>query len=311
MLTRTEYQWGSYATKAQDLYVIRRVAELREDAAPIPERSAPHLVSERYEVVAADLTGQSEPRPVEFRKIPPDAPMPADYEYVGFDDAGQVELWGREALAQRLRSAGSISCPGSVQYDEQDARVLYYRCDDEGVAYRFEPPYRQACAIRLGPHGGIPHSLSDDFRFRSTAGEQVAFVAVGWGFLYQVDLCGAGGARQLDRYAAPDQAISRAPRAEPVWADVKRLPHRLLGIADGMRVYQVTEGSEQAVVVVAGDGAMRRHRLPREMSEAGDGRYLAQGRLVVWNVMDPQAHIHVLHSLNLASGAFHRTEIPF
>jgi len=311
MLTRSEYLWGSYATKAQDLYVIRRVAELREDAVPIPERSAPHVVSERYEVVVADLTGKSDLKPAEFRKIPPEAQVPSDYEYVAFGEAGQIELWGREALSQRLKSAANITCSGSVQYDEQDSRVLYYRCDGEDVAYRFEPPYRQACAIRLGPQGGIPHPASSDYRFLSTAGQPVAFVAVGWGFLYEVDLCRDAVARELDRFARPDQAISSAPKSTPKWADVKHMPHRLLGIAAGVRLYQVTEGANQAVVVVAADGAMRRYSMPGELSQVGEGRYLAEGGFVIWNVMDEQSHLHVLHSLDLASGVFNKTEIRF
>jgi hypothetical protein len=311
MLTRSEYVWGSYATKAQDLYVIRRVAELREDAVPIPERSAPHVVSERYEVVVADLAGKSDLKPVEFRKIPPEAQVPADYEYVAFDETGQIELWGRQALSQRLKSVANIACSGSVQYDEQDSRVLYYRCDDEDVAYRFEPPYRQACAIRLGPQGGIPYPGSDDYRFRSTAGQQVAFITVGWGFLYEVDLCRDGVARELDRFARPDQAISPAPKSMPKWADVNQLPHRLLGIAEGMRLYQVAQGASQSVVEVAADGTMRRYSMPEELSQVGEGKYLAQGGFVIWNVMDEQAHLHVLHSLNLASGVFNKTEIPF
>lgn len=311
MLTRSEYLWGAYATKADDLYVIRHVAELREDALPIPERSAPHLVSERFEVVIADLTGQSTVRPVEFRMIPPDMPPPADYGYVALDEDGTVELWGKEALSRHLKSAGKIACSGSVQYDEQDARVLYYRCDDEGLAYRFEPPYQEACVIRLGPQGGIPHAATDDYQFRSVAGQKVAYVTVGWGFLYEVDLCRDAPARELNRFARPDEALAQRSKSLPTWAEVNRLPHRLLGISETSRIYQVQQGADEEVVTVAADGTTKRYPIPGELAHLGEGRYLAQSGLIVWNTMDEQAHLHILHALNLASGVLTKTEIPF
>jgi len=311
MSTRVEYRWGSYSTRDQNLYVIRRVASLQGDALPVPERSAPHVVSERFDVLVADLTGTSGLQPVKFRMLPPEASAPADYEYVGFDREGHAELWERNALAARLRSAGNISCSGSVQYDEQDARVLYYRCDHEGMAYRFEPPYQQACAVRLGAAGGMEHPLSSDYRFWSTAGQPVAFISVGWGFLYRIDLCRDQAAKALDRFAEPDQAMSDAPANPPKWSEVQQLRHRLIGIAEGMRLYQVAGSSGDAVLMMSADGAARRYPLPAGLSKAGGGRYLAQGGFVVWNVMDAVAHRHIIHSLDLNSGRFSRTEIPF
>lgn len=310
MLTRAEYLWGSYATRRQDLYVIRRVAEFREDRLPFPEEAPPKLISEQYEVLVADLRGKTI-KPAEQKMIPPVASLPADYEHVAFDEMGRVELWGKEALSQQLRSAGNITCRGSVQYDEQDSRVLYYRCDDEPMAYRFESLTGPACPIRLGPAGKIQRPLSDEYRFWSVAGQRVAFISVGWGFLYEIDLCGDQPAREIDRFTSPDRRDWAEPsKSQPEWLKVKSLPYRLIGMGEGVRLYQIHEGSAEAVVMVNADGTTRRFPLPGELNNTFDGRYLAQDGYVIWNVMDERLHRHTVHSLDLSSGRFGKTELP-
>jgi hypothetical protein len=311
MLTRAEYIWGAYPAKGDYLYVIRHESELQEDVVPIMERSAPRLVSERFEVVAVNLTGDTSPEVVSLDKtIPASAPAPADYDFVLIDDEGNAELWGRTALSDRLRAAGKISCQGTLQYDEQDSRVVYYVCDDHSVAYRFAFPYRDGCEISLDTKQQPNQTEVDDYRFWSVAGQDAAYVTLGWGFLYRVELCSDRPAEALDRFTAPEHKNWGVPGNLPSWPDVSALPYRLIGMADGMRLYQSSSVQEHAVVLVSEADQPRTYVMPPEIAGI-EGRYLPQSERVIWNVMDAERHVHVLHSLQLSTGRFSKAELPF
>ena len=59
------------------------------------------------------------------------------------------------------------------------------------MAYRFEPPYSQACALKLGPEAGM--ESSEQPSFLSVLGESKVFVKVGT-HVYEMEGCSTGRA---------------------------------------------------------------------------------------------------------------------
>jgi hypothetical protein len=305
---KTDYVWNSYSSQGDTLYAVKITSLMGSHGLPTPEWSTPKVLRQGFDVVAVDLRGIDKIRPAKNYSMVPAGPAdPSGYEYVETDAAGAVRLWGRETLWKRLVEAGKISCEHGhftdVEYDSQDSRILYVYCFKQEVAYRFEPPYDHACAIRIGPSVGMSGD-STRATFYSILGQSKAFMRVGSG-LYEFDACSNKVAAKIEApgILAPDATV-RAKRAALL---------NLIGIAADLRIYQAVrpDGGMDAVVEKTGQ-PIRRFALPAEIPQEQRvvGIYLARSNFVVWIALHPRVMQQNIFSLDLTTGKFRKTSVP-
>lgn len=306
---KTEYRWRSYSVAGDMLYAVKTVSTNAINI-PIPERGATKVLEKDYQIVAFDLTGtKKKPVPVKHR-LQPEHPIGKDhlqqafgyYEYIELNVNAPPILWGQKELKERLLQAGRIDCAasdiGDVIYDRQDSRVLYLYCDRKSTAYRFELPSMAATVIPLGEAAGLP--LDSEPGFFSTLGQKKVFVRVERK-TYELEIGTKDKARKIEKIE------------DNLYGPEDRSARSLIGVADGLRIYQLTQFKEKTaqLSVEYDHQAPRIFPLPPAIVTSIDVKamYLSRNNLVLWEVYGEIMGKVVIYTLNLESGAVHRAEV--
>lgn len=263
-----------------------------------------------YHVVAIDLTGEKKNPVSSIHRLQPAHPVGEDhlnqafgyYEYIELENGTLPVLWGNKELKDRLLQAEGVDCSKSeirnILYDHQDSRVLYLYCKRKEIAYRIELPSMNAVAIPLGAVAGLP---SDDMPgFFSAPGQKKIFVNVNRG-AYEIEVGSNNKATKIENI----EYDSYGPK--------RRSAKSLIGVADGLRIYQLTQLQEKTaqLSIEYDQQAPRVYSLPAVFATKGANQavYLPRNNLVLWEVMGEVAHKTVIYSLSLDSGAMRRAEV--
>lgn len=282
--SKTVYRWQSYSIRGDELYAVKTVS-INARTIPFPERGATKVLEKKYQIVLLDLTGQKQnPISIGYR-LEPKQPSGNEhlndsfgyYKYIELNDNALPVLWGNRELKERLMGADHALCKGSqiedVAYDSQDSRVFYLKCRNREIAYRIELPSMKSTPISLGVAAGLP---SDDSPvFYSTLGEDVVFIRSG-----------------RETYEVANESKTKVKRIETIESGIyspqKRSQRSLIGVAKGLRIYQVTQfGKKTAQLSLEYDQqAPRIFSLPSALVTCGysNARYLPQNKLVMWEV---------------------------
>jgi hypothetical protein len=296
--------WGAFASQGTTIYLTKFTQQEQYESIPVPEKSSPATTAQIIEVMSLEVAAGTSPRLVGIRRhIREPFTSPGAYDDVELDENGKVSLLSRNEIGTRLREAGSLACDGAVEYDQQDSRVRYYLCAGEGVAYRFEYPYRVADRLALGPIAGAPSRLGTSFKFSSVSGDRKVFVSVGSNRLYVLDLDRPDAANELNRFAEPEAALELlGSEADKLLAPDTPRNSRLIAISSTIRAHQVWRERMEAVLIRPGQPLMRLE-LPEKFAARQDVevRYLARSDMILWIAHKPGSSYHVL-AWHLSSG---------
>lgn len=309
-ISRTGVLWGAFASHHGQLYVVQYRKTLNEDAFPIPERAAPTIVSEIYEVMSLDLRGANRWKATGVKrksgKADSGAAFGFDYVRVGEDEKPQ--LLRRENTAEQLRAMASIPCNGYLEFDRQDSRVLYLLCDDYRAAYRSEPPYESATRIDLSGAPGIDYT-GGKWEFSSTLGGHEVYIWAARDHLYRAKLGSTEPVQELDRFAGADGAIE-LPAGSPRHV---RLPlpefDKLIAVDPSLRIHEVARenGRLEVALIRPGQDAKRFElRDPVVDMRLTALRYLGRTGQVIW-VFSDNLTDHVVVSLDPSAGQFSKS----
>lgn len=307
--TETNYFWDSYTVRGNVLYAMKVTDTLALDV-PIPEHSPRKVLAKSYKVVAIDLSGSKKNfGTVKFR-LEPKKPGTIEqatryenyYSYIEVNESGETTLVGRKELKERLMRAEGVACSagdlGDVIYDVQDSRVLYLACRRREIAYRFEPPYLSASVINLGSPLRVPPSEALDFF--SALGQKKVFVSIDRE-CYEIDT----GPNELARKLESIEANSIGPS--------DRSAKSLIGVADGVRIYQLTQLQKTTtqVLIEYENQPPREYALPKTLvtSIATKAVYLPQNRLILWEVKGEVIGKTVMYTLMMETGEIRRVVV--
>jgi hypothetical protein len=308
---KTDYRWRSYSIAGDMLYVVKTVSTNAINI-PIPERGATKVLEKDYQVVAIDLSGTKK-KPISVKhRLQPEHPIGKDhlqdafgyYEYIELNDNAPPILWGSKELKERLLLAGRIDCApseiGDVIYDRQDSRLLYLYCKKKSTAYRFELPSMEAETIPLGEAAGLP--LDSEPSFYSTRGQKKVFVRVDRK-TYELEVGAKDKAKKIEKIE------------DNLYGPEDRSAKSLIGVADGFRIYQLTQFKEKTAQLSVENEhqAPRIFSLPPAIVTGIDVKamYLSRNNLVLWEVYGEIMGKVVIYTLNLESGAVRRAEMRY
>lgn len=304
----SSYVRGPYYSEDAKLYFIRVDTTKVFSGISIPEHREPKAISERYYPVTIDLHGKEAVAQVnEYQLVPKSMPVAsADYEYLMRAQNGSLEIWGRSALEQMLRtSAPEIHCAGTIEFDRQDPRILYYFCRKEALAYRFDKPFSRACMLRLTLLSNVAASSIDNAWFLSKWGESGTYV---WAdrSLFKIDGCSGTSAIHLAEWRLESATVSNDRESSTT--------ETLVGITSDTRV-TLTKRSNKTYLLFwrAGMETAMEIALPTDLAADVNARpmYLAKDETVIWERADVVRQRWVIDSVELLSGTFHRAVLPF
>ncbi|WP_374518301.1 hypothetical protein [Undibacterium squillarum] len=308
-LYKTEYDWPSYAIAGDTLYSVK-TASTNAFNIPIPERGSTEVLRKDYKVVAIDLTGKKEETVSTRHRLIPERPVGDDhlmstigyYEYIELNDAAPPVLWGRKELKARLMQAAGSPCTerefDQVLYDQQDSRVLYLHCETRDIAYRFELPAMEATPIPLGEATGTtPHVRPTFF---SALGQKVVFAKIN-GVMLEIPLDAKDKAKKTEKiegnFIGPERRSEKS----------------LIGIAEGLRIYQLTQlqANTAQVSIEYDQQPLRIFSLPTAIVNciAAKATYLPKNKLVMWEVRGEIKGKVVMYTLHIETGVTHRTVV--
>jgi hypothetical protein len=306
----TFYKWDSVTVDGDSLYVMKMDVYYAPNI-PIPERGADVVLKKDYEVVKLDLTGKKHrllstkyhlvpKRPINDESL---ADVAGYYEYIEVDDKGQTILWGTPELKQRLLKVIPAGCSadefGHVEYDKQDSRVLYLYCQRMDTAYRVELPEMNVVAIPFGrPYD--PNSFNSSPRFYSMRGQKTVFVDVA-GAMYELNTDDLTTRKKMEMVESGN------------WNADTRSDKSLIGVAQGLRIYQVKQtqtNAAQLSIEYQGQPA-RVYPLPNAIAHMfGPAIYLPRSNLVLWNAWDENPDNYVIFTFNIETGVMRQAYIP-
>lgn len=225
------------------------------------------------------------------------------YEYIELNDRAQATLWGKPELKERLFKGIKTDCAvdemHGVEYDGQDARVLYLYCPRTDTAYRFELPDMNVVAIPFGrPHN--PESPNPCPTFYSVRGQKAIFANVN-GVMYELNTNALDSRKKIEMIEAG------------ITTESERSEKSLIGVAQGLRIYQVKQlqtNSAQLSIEYQGQPA-RVFQLPNSLVDMfGQIAYLPQSNLVFWNSWSEDRDYYIIYTLDIESGVVRRAKIP-
>ncbi len=309
-LHETIYSMDSMTVSGDSLYLVKMDVYYAPNI-PIPERGADVVLKKDYEVVKLDLSGKKQRLSSTSYHLMPKRPPNDDslgaggygyYGYIELDDRAQATLWGKPELKERLFKGIKTDCAvdemHGVEYDGQDARVLYLYCPRTDTAYRFELPDMNVVAIPFGrPHN--PESPNPCPTFYSVRGQKAIFANVN-GVMYELNT------------NAPDSR-KKMEMLERGFNSSKRSEKSLIGVAQGLRIYQVQQpqtNSVQLSIEYIGQPA-RLFPLPTAMVDMfGPVVYLPQSNLVFWDSWFEDQDYHIIYTFNIETSVMRRAKIP-
>lgn len=307
-LYKTEYDWPSYAIAGDTLYAFKTVSTNAFNI-PIPERGSPKVLKKDYEVVAIDLTGKKEGTVSTRHRLMPERPVGDDhlrssdgyYEYIELTEGATPILWGFKELKARLMQASGSTCTepefDQVLYDQQDSRVLYLHCKTKDIAYRFELTAMDVTPIPLGEATGTtPHVRPTFF---SALGQKTVFAKIN-GVMLEIPLDAKYKAKKIERVQTGFRDSE------------ERGTKSLIGIAEGLRIYQLTQLQDKTaqVSIEYDQQPPRIFPLPTAIANyIAQARYLPKNNLVMWEVMSEIKGKIVMYTLHIETGVTHRTVV--